>query len=179
MLEEVANATGWSASRSADALLMELWKPHEWHGFEIKASRADWLNERKDPSKAEAFTRYMDRWWLVVGDTSIVKDGELPEGWGLLVPTDGRVLRVAKQAPKLTPAVMPATFVAALMRRLVEQSVDTKRLDEAAQRGRHEGWAMAMASDKNVEYHTQQLRRLRDDLKGMLEHVNTSLRGTK
>lgn len=177
MLEEVANATGYSGDRSADALMMELWKPHEWHGFEIKASRADWLRELKDPSKAETFKRHMDHWWLVVGDAAIVKDGELPEGWGLLVPTDGRTLRVAKAAPQLKPEPIPRVFMAALMRRIVEQSVDTQRLADAAARGRVEGWNLAMAASKSIEGHRHQLRHLRTEVKGILDHINTTLRG--
>jgi hypothetical protein len=177
MLEEVANATGWTGDRSADALVMELWKPHSWHGFEIKASRADWLRELKDPTKADAFKRYMDYWWLVVGDDSIVKDGELPEGWGLLVPTTGRVLFAKKGAPMLKPEPIPRVFMAAIVRRVVEQSVDTQLLVDAAARGRVDGWNLAMSANKSIEGHRAQLRHLRTEVKGIMDHINATLRG--
>lgn len=68
-----------------------------------------------DPSKAEAFRRYCDRWWLVVSDRAIVKPGELPTGWGLLALSGG-TLRAVKGAPRLTPEPLSVTFRAALMR---------------------------------------------------------------
>lgn len=85
------------------------------HGHEVKVSRSDWLSELKDPSKADAIKRYMHHWWLVVPDASIVKLGELPEDWGLLVPgPDGR-LRARKSAPRLTPEPPPLGFIISLM----------------------------------------------------------------
>ncbi|MCC3299377.1 hypothetical protein [Arthrobacter caoxuetaonis] len=84
------------------------------HGHEVKVSRADWLNELKDPTKADAVKRYMDFWWLVVPDPGIVKDGELPADWGLMVLKDGK-LRAKKTAPRLDPAPVPLDFTIALM----------------------------------------------------------------
>lgn len=75
------------------------------HGHEIKVSRSDWLVELRDPSKAEAWKQYCDRWWLVA-PRDIVKPEELPEGWGLLVPA-GKNLRTVVTAPLLSPAVKP------------------------------------------------------------------------
>lgn len=158
LLEEVADATG-AATRYCDAIGMELWRSNGylWHGFEIKASRSDWLNERKDPTKAHAFKRYVDRWWLVVGDTKIVRDGELPPDWGLLVPR-GDQLVVKVQAPALVPEPMPRSFLAALMRRVVEQSADTKALETAKAEGVALGWAKALAADSQAEHGRHALR---------------------
>jgi hypothetical protein len=89
------------------------------HGFEIKASRADWLTELRAPDKAEAFKPYMDHWWLVVTDPRIVRDGELPEDWGLLVVVGDR-LRQIKAAPKLRSQPMPKPMVAALGRAIAK-----------------------------------------------------------
>ena len=83
------------------------------HGHEVKVSRADWLTELRDPTKAERIKRYCNRWWLVVSDASIVKDGELPEGWGLMVKAGDR-LRAKVKAPLLTPEPMTLDFVAGL-----------------------------------------------------------------
>lgn len=84
------------------------------HGHEVKVSRSDWLTELRDPTKAEAFKRYMHHWWLVVSDASIVKPGELPEGWGLMVKS-GDVLRAKVKAPRLTPEPLPIDFTICLM----------------------------------------------------------------
>lgn len=67
------------------------------HGFEIKISRSDWLRELKTGGEKSVFWRaYCNYFWLVVPDASIVKPGELPEGWGLLVGT--KRLREAAKA---------------------------------------------------------------------------------
>lgn len=84
------------------------------HGHEVKVSRADWLTELKDLSKSAAVKRYMDYWWLVVSDASIVRDGELPAGWGLIVLKEGK-LRAKKRAAKLTPEPLPLDFTVSLM----------------------------------------------------------------
>ncbi|MFF2822641.1 hypothetical protein ACFVRV_06260 [Arthrobacter koreensis] len=83
------------------------------HGHEVKVSRSDWLTELKDPTKSERIKRFCDFWWLVVPDASIVKPGELPEGWGLLVQS-GKVLRAKKRAPRLTPEPLTLDFIAGL-----------------------------------------------------------------
>lgn len=83
------------------------------HGHEVKVSRADWLTELRDPTKAERVKRYCNFWWLVVSDPAIVKDGELPEGWGLMVKS-GKKLRAKVKAPALTPEPLTLDFVAGL-----------------------------------------------------------------
>lgn len=84
------------------------------HGHEVKVSRSDWLTELRDPTKAETVKRYMHHWWLVVPDTDIVKPGELPNGWGLLVKS-GNKLRAKVAAPRLTPQPLPLDFTISLM----------------------------------------------------------------
>ncbi len=115
---EVQDATGMRATRSADAIAMSLWPSLglELHGFEFKTSRADWLRELKDPSKAETFKRYCDRWFLVTTSREIARAGELPAGWGWLVVLGGRIYAVAA-APKLEPEPITRAFLAALLRR--------------------------------------------------------------
>ena len=85
---EVAPETG-GGTRRADAVAMNMWRSrgHAIHGFEFKVSRSDWLRELKDPSKADAVAQYCDYWWLVVDGDHILKENELPEGWGLLTVT--------------------------------------------------------------------------------------------
>lgn len=85
-----------------------------FHGHEVKVSRADWLCELRDLTKAEACKRYMHYWWLVVPSLDIAKPEELPDGWGLLVRS-GNNLRAKISAPRLTPEPMPADFTISLM----------------------------------------------------------------
>ncbi len=114
---EVGNAVGFPSSR-IDALAMAMWRSLglEVHGFEIKASRSDWLREKRQPFKNEDLYFYCDRWWLVVGNTDIIKDDELPPTWGLLVPR-GKSLVVAVKAPQLSPQPLDRAFVASILRK--------------------------------------------------------------
>lgn len=131
--EHVKNQAGFNARRCADFIAVDCWPTGgiELHGHEVKVSRSDWLHELKQPEKADAFKRYMDRWWLVVSDAKIVKPGELPQGWGLLVPgkftTSGHWphyheprevvrLRAATMAQRLDPEPLPKEMLATLMR---------------------------------------------------------------
>lgn len=129
--EHVKNHAGFARTgfgRIADFIAVDCWPGGgiQVHGHEVKVSRSDWLHELEQPDKAEAFKRYMDRWWLVVPDTSIVRPGELPEGWGLITlvhadwPAGSLKLRVKTQAPKLTPEPLPREMLATLMRSAVK-----------------------------------------------------------
>lgn len=89
------------------------------HGFEVKVSRADWVAEMADPSKAEAFRPYVHRWWLAVGDEDIVRAGELPDGWGLVAVRDGALV-VIQHAPLNTDVLpLPGGMRTGLMRSLL------------------------------------------------------------
>lgn len=118
--EHVQSRLGHNMKRVADFIAADKYPgiPYgtalAFHGHEVKVSRADWLTELRDPEKAEAFRPYMHHWWLVVPDASIVRPGELPEGWGLLALSGGR-LRAKVQAPRLSPEPMPADLVISLM----------------------------------------------------------------
>jgi hypothetical protein len=120
LMFEVRNGTGFErAPRTADAVAMGLWPMTtglEVHGFELKVSRGDWLRELKQPEKSEELARFCDRWWMVVGDAAIAKPTELPPGWGLLVPRNGR-LHAARSAPKLEGREQPdRLFIASMLR---------------------------------------------------------------
>ena len=136
-LPEVRNGTGYQGTtRTADALAMSLWPSRglELHGFELKSSRSDWKRELDDPAKAEEIASRCDRWWLVVGDANIVKPGELPAAWGLMVPK-GDKLAIEKAPEKLDSKPLDRAFVAAILRKVTETWVRLEDLDtEVARR---------------------------------------------
>lgn len=103
--------------RTADFIAIDTWeaKGLDVHGHEVKVSRSDWLHELADPAKAEAWKKYCNRWWLVVPDASIVRDGELPAGWGLLA-FRGDQLHAVRRAPVLDPKPIPKPIWISLMR---------------------------------------------------------------
>lgn len=69
------------------------------HGHEVKTSRDDWLRERRQPEKAAPFMLLCDFWWLVA-TPNVVKQGELPDGWGLLEVGLGTLVTVTP-APRI------------------------------------------------------------------------------
>ncbi len=137
---EVANATGWGKSRSADAIAMSCWPSRGLYlyGFEIKVSRSDWVKERDNPAKAEAICKYMDFWYVVTGKPGIVATGELPPTWGLIEPKGGK-LTITKEATPLEPKPINREFLAPLLRRacedagcrVVDEALKKQAIDEA------------------------------------------------
>lgn len=111
----VADSTGIANGR-ADAISMAAWKSRGYllHGFEIKISRGDWLRELKQPAKTERLQKYCDHWWIVVSDSSIVRD-DLPSTWGLMV-ANGSGLATVVKAPKIEPVPADREFLASLLR---------------------------------------------------------------
>lgn len=152
LIPEVRNAAGFNAKRTADALAAGLWPSRgtELHGFEVKVTRTDWQRELADVAKADAFLLYVDRWWIVA-PAGVVDAHELPERWGLLELPNGkaRALRCAKEAPRLEPAPLPRTMLAAMLKRASDG--DTRRLEAEAARIRE-------AERKRVDDELERLR---------------------
>ena len=111
---EHVRATQDYYSRIADFVAIDKYSSTQaMHGHEVKVSRSDWLTELRDPGKAEPVKRFCNFWWLVVPEANIVKPGEVPEDWGLLVQTKSG-LRAKVKAPTLTPDPLTLDFVAGL-----------------------------------------------------------------
>lgn len=137
-LTEVGNSTGAGTHRHCDALVMSLWPSRglEIIGFEVKVRRSDWLTELATPEKAEAIAQWCDRWYLVVGDEEIVKDGELPKGWGLFVPRADGLLRCKVEAKQADPEPEPGRrFLAAVVRSVCAQLTEEEKLKAEYRRG--------------------------------------------
>lgn len=117
---EVGNDTGTKVTRHADAVAIGIWPStgHQIHGYEIKISRGDFLNEMKQPEKSWPVMRFCHRWTLLT-PPGLVRADELPPNWGLQT-FDGRTLRTVKQAPLMQPEPLSGGFVAALVRRAGE-----------------------------------------------------------
>jgi hypothetical protein len=126
--EHVKVSAGHDTRRICDYMAIDLWtglganRGPYLHGHEVKVSRADWHAERRDPEKAEAFARYCDYWWLVVSDRAIVRDGELPDGWGLMI-AHGRSVRVVTPAKRRHPEPLPRDVQATLTRAVTKTTL--------------------------------------------------------
>lgn len=130
-ITQLRSTTGYSSQiRTADAMAMGLWPSSGLTliGFELKVSRSDWLHELKKPEKAEEIKQFCDEWYLVVPDDSIIKEGELPDDWGLMTATGrGHTIKVKKKAPKLTPVDVDRAFLAAIFRNITEKNMPLDR----------------------------------------------------
>jgi hypothetical protein len=160
-LTHVPNATGARATRTADAMAMSLWPSRglNLHGFEVKVSRSDWRRELKAPDKAEAVARYCDRWWLVAGGPGVVLDGELPDGWGLLVVKGARLI-CEREAPELTPEPIDCTFLAGLLRAATAGTAADAETRAAYERGHEHGMREAESRLRLVEREVEGLREI-------------------
>ena len=127
---EVRSGAGFDSRRSADFVAMDLWPSAglTLHGHEVKVSRSDWLRELKDPSKAAEFTPYMNCWSVVVSDRRIVREGELPDDWGLMAMR-GSLLTVVKKAPRRDALPLTPSRLGALLRAIAQTAEYRARLD--------------------------------------------------
>lgn len=125
---EVSNGTGGNLRGYADALAMSLYPSRglDLHGFEVKTDRQDWLNELKNPDKAERFAKFCDYFWLVTSSAEIAKKDEVPANWGLLV-MDGKSLRQTKKPTALMPREVGRPFLAAILRRANEMAEEERK----------------------------------------------------
>lgn len=116
-IREVRNGTGYAHSpRTMDAMAFGLWPSRglELIGFEIKVSRSDWQRELKQPEKAEAFYRYLDRWYIVAAE-NVVRTDELPIGWGFILAKGDKLKTVVEAAVKKAKPI-DRTFLMAIIR---------------------------------------------------------------
>jgi len=156
---EVKSSVGFG-NRRADGIAVAMWRSLglEIHGFEVKCSRADWLNELKDGGKSDEIFKYCNRWWIVIGDASIVKDGELPPTWGLQTP-HGQGLKVLVKAPKLDPDPLTVWFVAEILRRHFDSMKRPEKLQAEYHRGLEAGKAQAVPFE--MKYAVEQADKLK------------------
>lgn len=143
LMAEVRDAAGFSASRSADFLVMGLWPSRglDMIGIERKSYRGDWLSELKKPEKAENIYQYCDRWYLLTDNENVAKIDEIPGNWGWMHIDEMGKLRVIKEAVKLSPVPISRSFLACLLKRasckdgyVLETNIQS-RIDEAKQIG--------------------------------------------
>jgi hypothetical protein len=134
---QVRSHAGFDARRTADFVAMDLWPSAglTLHGHEIKVSRSDWLRELKEPEKAAEFIPYMNCWWVVAGGRRIVRDGELPGGWGLMVIDRGQ-LAVIRKAPRRDALPLTPTRLAALLRAVAQTSEYLERRQHERKAGK-------------------------------------------
>lgn len=162
-IPQVRNQTGYQKDiRTCDALAMGLWSSRGLflNGFEIKVSRNDWLNELKNPEKAEEIAQYCDFWW-VVAPRDVVKVDEVPVNWGLMIPF-GHTLKVIKKAEQLKTANIDKLFLAAILRRAQESIAPEQKINKAFKEGKDEGEKQA---NEFFSYERKEHQKLKERIK--------------
>lgn len=131
---EVQNDAGFRSHRRADAVAMSIWPSRGLvvHGIEVKRDRRDWLKELKDPEKSAPIQRFCDFWWIATDEPKIIREGELPSTWGLLV-LEGKVLKSVVEAPRLKADPLDRGFVAMLLRRGMDGMVPKAEIETMVQ----------------------------------------------
>lgn len=117
---ELRNGTGHSAqTRYLDALAFNLWpsKKHWRVGYELKASRADFLRELDKPEKRRWGYDITNEFFYLCAP-GVARPDEVPEGCGLLVADEGLTkLRKLKPALQRDARDLSMTELAAIARR--------------------------------------------------------------
>lgn len=166
VLFHVRNAAGFDSTNTFDAVVMQLWPSRglELHGYEVKCSRKDWQRELAKPEKAEAAAARCDRFSVVVSDQEIIRPGELPPTWGLLVARGGR-LHCVRDAPLLPGADLarsvPRPFLVALLRAAgAVPKAEPEEVTRARAEGAKEGLAQAEAAMESWRQEAEELRKV-------------------
>lgn len=105
-------------------------------GHEVKASRSDWLHELDQIDKATVWADQCHEWWLVTAP-DVVRDGELPAGWGHMVPGHSKTRMTIKARPTRHDERQPSwQIVRSIMARLDTLQVQSRSAfeDEARRR---------------------------------------------
>jgi hypothetical protein len=159
---DVRNSAGFNATRACDALGIGLWPSRGCHlyGFELKASRGDWLRELKQAAKAEAFVAYCDYWFIVAGSKDVVKAEELPASWGLIIPRgDGLNIQIPATL-NLNPLPMPRGMLAAFVKRAQTQNPNAGVLKQEYEKGEKVGFERGQRSRVGM-FDSEQAKALR------------------
>lgn len=130
-------------------------------GFEFKASRSDWLAEKKNHEKADFFVQLCDEWYVVAGRRGIVEESELPDGWGLLeLKPSGQLWKlVDSDLGDLQDRRLDRRFFARFMKKTIgnESNFGYEDVREAQRRGYDE--AMDKAVEDTIDREAEKLQR--------------------
>jgi hypothetical protein len=114
---------GWDSCPRVDAIAVGGWRKSGYRviAYEVKCTRSDWLRELKDPAKRELAEEVADECWFATAP-GVIKDGEVPDGWGHLEVVSTGTRRIVKAAPQRRKDSRPAWFVASMARVIFEKT---------------------------------------------------------
>lgn len=165
MMHEVSNAPGFSRSRSADYVIMNLWPSRGLSiiGIEQKASRSDWLSELKKPEKAESIFKFCDQFYLYTTNSDIAKIEEIPATWGWISIKGAKIVTM-KEAPKNTPQPLTKGFVACMLKRACGET-ELIHPDQIEDKVKERAEKIAEQNNRELVRCREELADLRRDIK--------------
>lgn len=119
------------AGRRLDVVALNMWGARKYTvvGFEIKASRGDWMRELTAFQKAEQWVAVCDSFYVVT-PPKIIRSDELPEGWGHLELCGSRMYTRRTAHIRPPSATFPREVAARFISRLVQGRDSFKRQAE-------------------------------------------------
>lgn len=177
LLTEVRDSTGFGSSRSCDAFVAHFWPSDglRLDGFEVKASRSDWLRELKDPSKAHMFAQHCDRWYIVAPSTDVVHIDEVPAGWGLLVlNAKGKLHHAVPASVNANPQPISRAMLMSIVRAAAAQTWN----EQVAVKQKEIEARVRIATDRELHVVKDQLSRLQAVVKEFEEASGLALEST-
>lgn len=151
-----------NSTRRADALWLPVNSAARGSitGYETKVTRADVVQELRDPMKADAWQKYCDYWYLVIPNGAIIDGLDIPDSWGIMMPplSQGRrTMTVVRKAPRLEPQD-PRTALGTVLAKLVYGGDSLQQRLAAAEK--REQWIQTQLVEANAELRS--LRALTD-----------------
>lgn len=176
LMAEVSDAAGFHRSRSADYIAVNLWPSRglSINGIELKSFRSDWLNELKNPKKAENIFQYCDYFWLLTTDETIADISEVPASWGWLCIKGERII-VKKDAPKLSPTTISKHFLAAMLKR-AQDKTNFVHIDSISDKIEEAKLSVKGEREKYIERIEHKLKELTDSVNEFEQASGVDLR---
>ena len=120
---ELSPQPGWDTGR-IDVALLGCWNSNIGHRIacEVKRTRADFLRDIRSPKKQEwVEKRFHDTYYVCA--PGVAKENEIPEDWGLLVPTSkGDKLRVVVNPKRRNVGPLDEPLAIMMLRHVTEQA---------------------------------------------------------
>lgn len=166
--------------RRLDLVALNMWssRAHRIVGFELKVSRGDWLRELDAFQKSEEWVAVVDAFYVVT-PPKLVRDDELPAGWGLLELAGNRMMTKRHATVREGCRTIPREVAARFIGRLALSDAGAQR--EAEYRARRDVQAEAEARVKVMhenerENDRNELRTLRAEREELFAALNLSPR---
>jgi hypothetical protein len=136
LLFEVGDGPGFKNRGWSDAISMQTWpsKGLALTGYEIKASRSDWLRELDQPAKNKTWQGVCHAWYIVA-PKGVVHLEELPATWGLMIPVGDHRLRIASRSEQPGVNEISLKLLTAIFRAVGNHMEHaTRRINDEARR---------------------------------------------